>query len=488
MAGDTIQAAVRAFYRQQATSQNNAGVPAEDMAVSLMQALSLPPQAAASTHAANPQARLATPQAGLTSSDLDDLKSKDPLQQRTDKPKAYLNYVFFDNQFNFVEDGSGVKQVDSDPNELETLSSGQVVAKKTGYVYVYTSNESQQDVLFDNMGVTQITGPVLEETHYYPFGLTMAGISSQAFGRIESRRKYNGIEFNHKEFSDGTGLDLYTAKFRGLDPQIGRWWQIDPKSEKVISQSPYISMGNNPISNIDPLGNLFFGLFGSSSEQRRAAREVAEATNGEIHKLLSRKIHVDYSTRSSEFNFETGHSQSVFIKHSISFRKNGHIDYHDPVMNYVSDQSLAWQNSHYVDRNGNIHFKPAPGTAEYVPVESLLVPLPPVLRVLGRSAEVAEGEATVFRVFGGDTRAEGFSWTPKNPNSVNDFRNVAGLPSGGVSGFNNTAEFMIEGKVNVQNIISKRAALPLDGNMGGLPEYIIDPKNVSITNFSVLKP
>jgi hypothetical protein len=71
---------------------------------------------------------------------------------------------------------------------------------------------------------------------------------------------------------------------------------------------------------------------------------------------------------------------------------------------------------------------------------------------------------------------------------VNNFRNVAGLPSGGASGFNNTAEFMIEGKVNVLDIIKSRPALPLDGNIGGLPEYIINPQNVSITNFSVLKP
>jgi|GEM_PF-3170100 len=45
---------------------------------------------------------------------------------------------------------------------------------------------------------------------------------------------------------------------------------------------------------------------------------------------------------------------------------------------------------------------------------------------------------------------------------------------------------MLEGKVNFNDIIKFRKALPLDGNIGGLPEYIIDPQDVRITNFSVL--
>ncbi|MBW3518749.1 hypothetical protein [Flavobacterium sp. NKUCC04_CG] len=91
-------------------------------------------------------------------------------------------------------------------------------------------------------------------------------------------------------------------------------------------------------------------------------------------------------------------------------------------------------------------------------------------------------------MFGGDARAQGFSWTTKNPTSIKDFRNAAGLPSGGASGATNTADFMIKGRVNSNNIIKSRSALPLDGNKGGLPELIIDPKNVRITDFKILKP
>jgi RHS repeat-associated protein len=111
------------------------------------------------------------------------------------------------------------------------------------------SNESPVDVFFDNLQVIHTRGAILEETHYYPFGLTMAGISSKALNNApENKYKYNGIEQNN-DFD----LNIYDAFYRNLDPQIGRWWQIDPKPND--SESPYAAMGNNPISHSDFLGD-----------------------------------------------------------------------------------------------------------------------------------------------------------------------------------------------------------------------------------------
>lgn len=177
-------------------------------------------------------------------------------------PKASLNWILFDEQFKPVSGTMGFKRVTA-ANTLEDLKQLQIEIPKNGYLYVYCSNESPTAVFFDNVQVVHDRSRILEETHYYPFGLTMAGISSKAATTLENKNQ----KFQGQPLDDELGLNLYHFRYRSHDPQIGRFLQVDPLAHEYVYNSTY-AFSENMVTNhieLEGLESIFVPLLGSGN-------------------------------------------------------------------------------------------------------------------------------------------------------------------------------------------------------------------------------
>ncbi|MGE0930847.1 RHS repeat-associated core domain-containing protein [Peijinzhouia sedimentorum] len=134
------------------------------------------------------------------------------------------------------------RQAFTNPEELAL----DITASQGGFVEVYVYNGSASPVWYDQFSISSSQAVIIQENHYYPFGMQIAGLELDLDSR--NRYKFNGIE---RQTDLDLGLDL--ALFRSYDPSIGRWHQVDPKAS--ARESPYAGMGNNPIYYADPLGD-----------------------------------------------------------------------------------------------------------------------------------------------------------------------------------------------------------------------------------------
>ncbi len=93
------------------------------------------------------------------------------------------------------------------------------------------------------------TSDILQENHYYPFGLGYEG--PWLMNDVARDNKY---QYNSKEWNEDFGLNWYAYGARFYDPAIGRFTGVDPIADKFAWVSPYNYAENEPIANIDLWG------------------------------------------------------------------------------------------------------------------------------------------------------------------------------------------------------------------------------------------
>jgi hypothetical protein len=172
-------------------------------------------------------------------------------------PKAYLNYIMFDrnyvpvlndvSQTNFVRVSTDAKE-DGTTNlpygKAHEKLYAEVVVKQPGYMYIYLSNEETTpvDVFFDDFKVTQVKSPVVQMEDFYPFGLKF-----NSYARENAEPNTLKL-FQGQEHIDDLGLNWDAFKWRNHQPDIGRFFNIDPLADKYVYNSTYAFSENQVVA------------------------------------------------------------------------------------------------------------------------------------------------------------------------------------------------------------------------------------------------
>ncbi|AEE51739.1 RHS repeat domain-containing protein [Haliscomenobacter hydrossis] len=215
---------------------------------------------------------------------------------KTVKVGATVQYVqdYLPGGIEYRQTGTGVKRVESVFHAEGRYYNTNVDASNTiawRKEYNFKDHLGNTRLVFTDRngnGIVDITGTastsdVLQENHYYSFGLAFEG----AWLQNDAGVRDNKYGYNGKELNDDFGLNWSDYGARWYDGSIGRWNAVDPLADhdELISWSPYNYANCNPINFIDPDGQNPIRLAIAAYRYAKKIYKIYSKLEGKIDKL-----------------------------------------------------------------------------------------------------------------------------------------------------------------------------------------------------------
>ncbi|MEM6816371.1 MAG: hypothetical protein AAF600_18595 [Bacteroidota bacterium] len=163
-------------------------------------------------------------------------------------PRAFLNYIFFDQEMNYVR--AGFLQITTAAQGIivhHTISLNDIIADREGYILAYLSNENAEEVTihWDDFTVYHGKTNIVYAMNYYPHRAIFF-----EFVRIASelvKYRFQGHEWVSEVMSYDLGPRMW-------DPYTLRTNAPDILADQFPEQSPYSLFRGNPLRFTDPTG------------------------------------------------------------------------------------------------------------------------------------------------------------------------------------------------------------------------------------------
>jgi RHS repeat-associated protein len=297
--------------------------------------------------------------------------------------------------------------------------------------------------------LTDTGGNIREQYDYDAFG--MPYVYSAGGVTLTASQWGNRFLFTGREWL--SDLRIYDYRARQYQPELGRFLQPDPKEFSAGDYNLYRYCHNDPVNHSDPDGTERI----TSDKIWEMAKE-GDSANNEQGTSTDQMANAGKAAR-------TAQAFSLLDDPKDSARE-------------------AARNEHLRDKGP---------FGELTKSEAIFLAVTGIIRGELREAAAARGLAAettvvqgarVYRVWGDGSPAAGPSWTTVDPRTVASYRNVAGLPN------DNSGRFLSAGSLQNTQGVTLRAADPLHGNVGGLPELRIPnpASQIRLENVQGLNP